>query len=150
MISAASGSQTTSTRIRLLTLPREHGAWGILLVTPYLLVFCAFVVYPVLYGFYLARHYLGVGLIFKTPQGHARLNMPRKTRDGSPDQFPFVPAWAVNLRVAPIKMVIREIIGCDLVVAGHKKAGYPPVAILSSTRGTNTLASSRARFSTCP
>jgi multiple sugar transport system permease protein len=30
--------------------------WGLLLVTPYLLVFCAFVLYPVAYGFWLARH----------------------------------------------------------------------------------------------
>jgi multiple sugar transport system permease protein len=30
-------------------------AWGILLVVPYLLVFCAFVLYPVAYGFWLAR-----------------------------------------------------------------------------------------------
>ncbi|MBN8957172.1 MAG: sugar ABC transporter permease [Rhizobiales bacterium] len=30
-------------------------AWGLLLVTPYLLVFCAFVLYPVAYGFWLAR-----------------------------------------------------------------------------------------------
>jgi len=29
---AASGPQTARTRIRLLTFPREHGAWGILLV----------------------------------------------------------------------------------------------------------------------
>jgi multiple sugar transport system permease protein len=30
--------------------------WGLLLITPYLLVFCAFVLYPVTYGFWLARH----------------------------------------------------------------------------------------------
>ncbi|MEJ0076770.1 MAG: sugar ABC transporter permease [Alphaproteobacteria bacterium] len=30
--------------------------WGVLLVVPYLLVFCAFVVYPVSYGFWLARN----------------------------------------------------------------------------------------------
>src|SRR3954464_2046151 len=30
-------------------------AWGLLLVAPYLLVFCAFVLYPVGYGFWLAR-----------------------------------------------------------------------------------------------
>jgi multiple sugar transport system permease protein len=30
-------------------------AWGLLLVTPYFLVFCAFVLYPVGYGFWLAR-----------------------------------------------------------------------------------------------
>src|SRR5215470_11555662 len=30
--------------------------WGLLLIAPYLLVFCAFVLYPVLYGFWLARH----------------------------------------------------------------------------------------------
>ena len=29
--------------------------WGILLIAPYLLVFLAFVVYPVCYGFWLAR-----------------------------------------------------------------------------------------------
>jgi len=30
-------------------------AWGMILVAPYLIVFAAFVVYPVLYGFWLAR-----------------------------------------------------------------------------------------------
>ncbi|WP_298254141.1 sugar ABC transporter permease [Bradyrhizobium sp.] len=30
--------------------------WGIVLIAPYLLVFLAFVVYPVSYGFWLARH----------------------------------------------------------------------------------------------
>jgi multiple sugar transport system permease protein len=31
-------------------------AWGFVLVAPYLLVFCAFVLYPVAYGFWLGRH----------------------------------------------------------------------------------------------
>src|SRR6478609_9828042 len=30
--------------------------WALLLVVPYLLVFCAFVLYPVAYGFWLARN----------------------------------------------------------------------------------------------
>ncbi|MEP6836912.1 MAG: sugar ABC transporter permease, partial [Bradyrhizobium sp.] len=30
--------------------------WGIVLLTPYLLVFLAFVIYPVGYGLWLARH----------------------------------------------------------------------------------------------
>src|ERR1700693_1618665 len=36
-----------------LTTPQ---IWGIALIAPYLLVFLAFVVYPVGYGFWLARH----------------------------------------------------------------------------------------------
>src|SRR6202051_3850635 len=36
-----------------LTTPQ---VWGIVLIVPYLLVFLAFVVYPVGYGFWLARH----------------------------------------------------------------------------------------------
>src|SRR5882724_11769779 len=36
-----------------LTTPQ---VWGIALLVPYLLVFLAFVVYPVCYGFWLARH----------------------------------------------------------------------------------------------
>ena len=36
-----------------LTTPQ---VWGILLLTPYILVFLAFVVYPVCYGLWLARH----------------------------------------------------------------------------------------------
>ncbi len=31
-------------------------AWGLILLAPYILVFLAFVLYPVLYGFWLARH----------------------------------------------------------------------------------------------
>jgi multiple sugar transport system permease protein len=31
-------------------------AWGLILIAPYVLVFLAFVLYPVLYGFWLARH----------------------------------------------------------------------------------------------
>ena len=30
--------------------------WGRVLVTPYLLIFAIFVLYPVLYGLWLARH----------------------------------------------------------------------------------------------
>src|SRR5271167_4590955 len=36
-----------------LTTPQ---VWGIVLIVPYVLVFLAFVVYPVGYGFWLARH----------------------------------------------------------------------------------------------
>src|ERR1700759_5738244 len=36
-----------------LTTPQ---VWGIALLTPYFLVFLAFVVYPVCYGLWLARH----------------------------------------------------------------------------------------------
>jgi len=36
-----------------LTMPQ---IWGIVLLTPYLLVFLAFVIYPVCYGLWLARH----------------------------------------------------------------------------------------------
>jgi len=42
-------------------------AWGVLLVTPYLLVFCAFVVYPVGYGFWLARNPASYVALYNDP-----------------------------------------------------------------------------------
>jgi multiple sugar transport system permease protein len=42
-------------------------AWGLLLVTPYLLVFCAFVLYPVAYGFWLARHPASYVALYNDP-----------------------------------------------------------------------------------
>ena len=45
-----------SLRKPLFTRLNTPQAWGILLLTPYLLVFVAFVVYPVSYGLWLARH----------------------------------------------------------------------------------------------
>jgi multiple sugar transport system permease protein len=42
-------------------------AWGILLVTPYLLVFCAFVLYPVGYGFWLARNPASYVVLYNDP-----------------------------------------------------------------------------------
>jgi len=42
-------------------------AWGILLVTPYLLVFCAFVLYPVGYGFWLARNPASYVALYNDP-----------------------------------------------------------------------------------
>jgi len=48
-----SASELPSTpRAPLLSTPQ---VWGIVLVAPYILVFLAFVVYPIGYGFYLAR-----------------------------------------------------------------------------------------------
>jgi multiple sugar transport system permease protein len=41
--------------------------WGVLLVVPYLLVFCAFVLYPVLYGFWLARHPASYVALYNDP-----------------------------------------------------------------------------------
>jgi multiple sugar transport system permease protein len=41
--------------------------WGLLLVTPYLLVFCAFVLYPVAYGFWLARHQASYVALYNDP-----------------------------------------------------------------------------------
>jgi multiple sugar transport system permease protein len=41
--------------------------WGLLLVTPYLLVFCAFVLYPVAYGFWLARHPASYVALYNDP-----------------------------------------------------------------------------------
>jgi multiple sugar transport system permease protein len=42
-------------------------AWGVLLVTPYLLVFCAFVLYPVGYGFWLARNPASYVVLYNDP-----------------------------------------------------------------------------------
>jgi len=42
-------------------------AWGLLLVAPYLLVFCAFVLYPVGYGFWLARHPASYVALYNDP-----------------------------------------------------------------------------------
>jgi multiple sugar transport system permease protein len=42
-------------------------AWGILLVVPYLLVFCAFVLYPVGYGFWLARNPASYVALYNDP-----------------------------------------------------------------------------------
>ena len=41
--------------------------WGLILVTPYLLVFCAFVLYPVLYGFWLARNPASYVALYNDP-----------------------------------------------------------------------------------
>jgi multiple sugar transport system permease protein len=41
--------------------------WGLLLVAPYLLVFCAFVLYPVGYGFWLARHPASYVALYNDP-----------------------------------------------------------------------------------
>src|SRR4026207_2009393 len=48
---------------RLATPP----VWGIVLLTPYLLVFLAFVVYPVGYGLWLARHPAGYVALWHDP-----------------------------------------------------------------------------------
>src|SRR5882672_10345828 len=47
-----------------LTTPQ---IWGIALLTPYLLVFCAFVVYPVGYGLWLARHPASYVALYNDP-----------------------------------------------------------------------------------
>jgi multiple sugar transport system permease protein len=41
--------------------------WGLILITPYLLVFLAFVLYPVLYGLWLARHPASYEKLFDDP-----------------------------------------------------------------------------------
>src|SRR5260221_13549383 len=41
--------------------------WGIVLLTPYLLVFLAFVVYPVGYGLWLARHPASYVALYNDP-----------------------------------------------------------------------------------
>src|SRR3954468_6310703 len=41
--------------------------WGILLVAPYILVFCAFVLYPVGYGFWLARNPASYVVLYNDP-----------------------------------------------------------------------------------
>src|ERR1700750_2700081 len=47
-----------------LTTPQ---VWGIVLIAPYLLVFLAFVVYPVGYGLWLARHPASYVALFHDP-----------------------------------------------------------------------------------
>jgi multiple sugar transport system permease protein len=51
-ISASDHEASGAPRAPLLSTPQ---VWGIVLIAPYLLVFAAFVVYPVAYGFWLAR-----------------------------------------------------------------------------------------------
>jgi multiple sugar transport system permease protein len=51
-ISASDHAMPGTPRAPRLSTPQ---VWGILMITPYLLVFAAFVVYPVCYGFWLAR-----------------------------------------------------------------------------------------------
>jgi multiple sugar transport system permease protein len=51
-ISASDHEASGTPRAPLLSTPQ---VWGIVLIAPYLLVFAAFVVYPVAYGFWLAR-----------------------------------------------------------------------------------------------
>jgi multiple sugar transport system permease protein len=51
-ISASDHAMPGTPRAPLLSTPQ---VWGIVLIAPYLLVFAAFVVYPVGYGFWLAR-----------------------------------------------------------------------------------------------
>ena len=41
--------------------------WGLILITPYLLVFLVFVLYPVLYGLWLARHPASYEKLFEDP-----------------------------------------------------------------------------------
>ena len=41
--------------------------WGIVLIAPYLLVFLAFVVYPVCYGLWLARHPASYVALYNDP-----------------------------------------------------------------------------------
>src|SRR6185312_16208913 len=41
--------------------------WGIVLIAPYLLVFLAFVIYPVAYGFWLARQPSSYVALFNDP-----------------------------------------------------------------------------------
>src|SRR5688572_33390516 len=42
-------------------------AWGVILIAPYALVFLAFVVYPVSYGLWLARHPASYAQLFADP-----------------------------------------------------------------------------------
>ena len=51
-ISASDHEASGAPRAPLLSTPQ---VWGVVLIAPYLLVFAAFVVYPVAYGFWLAR-----------------------------------------------------------------------------------------------
>jgi multiple sugar transport system permease protein len=51
-ISASDHAVSGAPRAPLLSAPQ---VWGIVMIAPYLLVFAAFVVYPVAYGFWLAR-----------------------------------------------------------------------------------------------
>jgi multiple sugar transport system permease protein len=55
----------------LATPPRERltpwQVWGLILIAPYVLIFLAFVVYPVGYGLWLARHPVSYEKLFEDP-----------------------------------------------------------------------------------
>ena len=52
-ISATSADTETAALGKTERAPR---IWGVILLAPYLLVFLAFVVYPVCYGFWIGRY----------------------------------------------------------------------------------------------
>jgi multiple sugar transport system permease protein len=51
--------------------PRGSG-WGLILLAPYALVFVIFVVYPIGYGLWLARHPVSYEKLFDDPCSSAR------------------------------------------------------------------------------
>jgi multiple sugar transport system permease protein len=63
-ISASDHAVSGTPREPLLSTPQ---VWGIVLIAPYLLVFAAFVVYPVGYGFWLARQPSSYVALFHDP-----------------------------------------------------------------------------------
>ncbi len=62
MTPAASAALPAAVAPRSRTLSQWE-LWGRLLVVPYLLVFAVFVLYPVCYGLWLARHPAGLRLL---------------------------------------------------------------------------------------
>ena len=63
-ISASDSALAVAPRPLRLTAPQ---VWGIVMLTPYLLVFLAFVVYPVGYGLWLARHPASYVALYNDP-----------------------------------------------------------------------------------
>ena len=61
----------------------------------------------------LLLHHLRVGFILMTPQWHLRLLVPRETRNGMPDQLPLGPTGAVDLCIAGIGVIVREVVAAD-------------------------------------
>src|SRR3954463_11655369 len=63
-LTASDSAIAGSPRTPRLTTPQ---VWGIVMIAPYLLVFAAFVVYPIGYGLWLARHPASYVALYNDP-----------------------------------------------------------------------------------
>ncbi len=60
-----------------------------------------------------------ISFVFIAPLRHARLAMTWEARLRLPDKLPFSPARAIQLFVARIDMIIREIVRADVIRDRH-------------------------------